>query len=85
MTESRDFGYTGQKYFRSTWPVYRCKASAYVAFPFGMEKMVREGIITEEQLLKFMQMLEGDNNEIERLAMVTLTELCKMHKIESLI
>ena len=84
--EYSDFGYTGQKYFRGGKHfVYRCKSSKYVCFPFGMEKMVVRGIITPEQLIKFMSMLESRDDEMEKLAIQILTELCDKHKIEPLL
>ena len=76
--EQNDFGYQGQKFFRAyKWPVYRCKTSPYVYFPFAMENMVKAGVIEPSQVVRFMGMLESENIEIERLAIITLQELLR--------
>lgn len=73
VTQSdNDFGYKNQTYFRKRkWAVYR--VSPYVFFPFCMEDMVKRGFIEGNQVVKFMEMLESEDKEMENLAVQTLT------------
>lgn len=76
--DQEDFGYKGQFYFRSTkYSVVRSSSTPVVRFPWAMEEMVKKRIIRPEQVVRFMEMLESENKELERLACITLGELHK--------
>jgi len=71
-----DFGYKGQKFFRNyKCPVYRSTEHSLVMFPYQMEDMVKRKLITGDQVLRFMEMLESDNQDMNMLAITMLCEL----------